>query len=199
MRDGVQFPVLHGRVRVPSELASSFAALSQQLAYGTHPPPLLIQVLHDTWSVIVTLHPETFSVLVAPFKGIQLPPYGGDSCIDSRDLCYDPRGWWRHAPALITTPPPTGTGRLHRVARGISATGLPRGAGSLNEPLLEGNVDEGPSSGGGRETAGEWSTHNCTGQGGWGLGRAREVTRVLVRAIWSVTTTVRIEQRIARL
>lgn len=112
---------------------------------------------------------------------MKLPPYFGDSYVDSRDLCYDPRGWWRHAPALFTAPP-TGTGRLHRLARGISATGLPWGAGSLNEPLVEGNNDERPSSGGGRETAGEWSIQDCTNQGG-GVGRMREDTRVLVRAI----------------
>eukprot|EP00752_Nemacystus_decipiens_P002990 g2774.t1 len=111
-----------------------------------------VQVLHDTWSVIITVRPETFAVLLAPFEGIQLPPYRGDSCVDSRDLCYDPRGWWRHAPALITKPP-TGPGRLHRLARGISATGLPWGAGSLNEHLAEGNVIERPCSEGGREKA----------------------------------------------
>lgn len=145
--------------RVPvchrSSHPARFASLSQHLVYP--PTHETVQVLHDAWSVIVTLHPETFSVLVAPFEGIQLPPYCGGSYVDSRDLCYDPRGWWRHAPALMTTAP-TGTSRLHRLARGISATGLPWGAGSLNEPLVEGKVDERPSSRGRRETTGEWST-----------------------------------------
>lgn len=54
--------------------------------------------------------------------------------MDSRDLCYDPRGWWRHAQALhaITS---AASGRLHRPSRGLSSSGLPWGAGSLNEPL----------------------------------------------------------------
>ncbi len=96
--------------------------------------------------MIVSVHPEIFSVLVAPFEGQQAQPFWGDSYIDSRHLFYDPRGWWRHALALVMNTPPAGSGRLHRLARGISATGLPRGAGSLNESLAEEELD-GSSSG----------------------------------------------------
>lgn len=157
-------PVFHRSSHPPFFLPSKHT-----LAYP--PTHAATQVLHDTWSVIVTLRPETFAILVAPFEGMQLPPYRGDSCVDSRDLCYDPRGWWRHAPALITNPP-TGPGRLHRLARGISATGLPWGAGSLNEPLMEGKIDERPCSGGGHGTAGEGSTRDCTSEGGNEDGRS---------------------------
>lgn len=159
-----------------------------------HPPPThaATQVFDDTWSVIVTLRPETFAVLVARFEGMQLPPYRGDSCVDSRDLCYDPRGWWRHAPALITDLP-KGRGRLHRLARGISSTGLPWGAGSLNEPLAEGKVDERPCSGGGRVIAGERSIRDRIGHDGWGLGRLKEGMRVLVRAL--VARLLRVERQ----
>ena len=94
------------------------------------------QVLQSVWSVIVTVYPDMFSVLVAPFEGLHGQPYLGNSYVDSRDLFYDPRGWWRHAPALCANARAAGSGRLHRLARGISATGLPRGAGSLNEPLV---------------------------------------------------------------
>lgn len=115
---------------------SPFPSTPSDLRRPTDP-----KVLQNVWSVIVSVHPETFSVLVAPFEGQQAQPYQGDSYIDSRDLFYDPRGWWRHALALVMNAPPAGSGRLHRLARGISATGLPRGAGSLNDPLANIELD----------------------------------------------------------
>lgn len=59
--------------------------------------------------------------------------------MDSRDLFYDPRGWWKHAHAvkMNSTVGPS-PGRLHRLSRGLSASGLPWGAGSLNEALGNG-------------------------------------------------------------
>lgn len=92
------------------------------------------QVLDDTWSVVVSTCPEDFSVIVAPFEGMQSLTYKGEPHVDSRDLYYDPRGWWRHA-RVLTTNTPTGPCRLHRLPRGLSASGLPQGAGSLNAPL----------------------------------------------------------------
>lgn len=81
--------------------------------------------------------------MVAPFRGMQSPPYWGEPHVDSRNLCFDPRGWWKHAPALKASAR-AGPGRLYRLPRGLAASGLPWGAGSLNEPLrigadLEGN------------------------------------------------------------
>ncbi|CAM9964631.1 unnamed protein product, partial [Ectocarpus sp. 12 AP-2014] len=114
------------------------------------------QVLRDTWSVIVTVDPEAFLVTVAPFEGIQTSDYRGEARIDSRDLYYDPRGWWSHVPAIAGNAT-AGPSRLHRQSRGLSASGLPRGAGSLNEALEEGDEDEpsqilnGRASGGDRE------------------------------------------------
>ena len=106
-------------------------------SFGPHtltlPPD---QVLHDTWSVILHTDAEYSSVTVAPFQGVQTPPYNGDTRVDSRDLLYDPRGWWKHAHAvkMNSTVGPS-PGRLHRLSRGLSASGLPWGAGSLNEAL----------------------------------------------------------------
>ncbi|CAM9133477.1 unnamed protein product, partial [Hapterophycus canaliculatus] len=79
-----------------------------------------VQVLHDVWAAIIVVNPHVFSIVVAPFDGMQAPPYRGQPLIDSRDLYYDPRGWWRHAPALTNTLP-AARGRLHRLARGLSA------------------------------------------------------------------------------
>ncbi|CAM9627040.1 unnamed protein product, partial [Ectocarpus sp. 12 AP-2014] len=115
-----------------------------------------VQVLRDTWSVIVTVDPEAFLVTVAPFEGIQTSAYRGEARIDSRDLYYDPRGWWSHIPAIAGNAT-AGPSRLHRQSRGLSASGLPLGAGSLNEALEEGDEDEpsqilnGRASGGDRE------------------------------------------------
>lgn len=92
------------------------------------------QVLHDVWATIIVVNPHDSLIVVAPFDGIQAPPYRGQPRIDSRDLYYDPRGWWRHMPALANTTP-VAPGRLHRLARGLSASGLSWGAGSLNKPL----------------------------------------------------------------
>lgn len=125
--------------------------------------------------MVVTVLPDVFSVIVAPFEGMHAPPYRGESHIDPRDLCYDPRGWWRHAPALITNAPVSvGAGRLHRLARGLSTSGLPWGAGSLNEPLEEGGAgglsSQIPRScsslGGRRETADGPSPQSYTGEEG---------------------------------
>ena len=96
------------------------------------------------WSVILHADTETFCVTVASFQGVQTPPYNGDSRVDSRDLFYDSRGWWKHAHAVKTTAP-VGPGRLHRLSRGLSASGLPWRAGSLNE-ALGGGWDEAPGS-----------------------------------------------------
>lgn len=68
--------------------------------------------------------------------------------MDSRDLFYDPRGWWKHAHALKKTAP-AGEGRLYRLSRGLSASGLPWGAGSLNEALGGGRGETRGSEGGG--------------------------------------------------
>lgn len=68
--------------------------------------------------------------------------------MDSRDLFYDPRGWWKHTHALKKTAP-AGEGRLHRLSRGLSASGLPWGAGSLNEALGGGRGETRESEGGG--------------------------------------------------
>lgn len=94
------------------------------------------QVLPGTWSVIIAICQEGSFVVMTPFEGMQTPPHHGEPCIDSRDLWYDPRGWWRHA-AAVTTSPSARPGRLYRLPRGLSASGLPWGAGSLNEPLRE--------------------------------------------------------------
>ncbi|CAM9159192.1 unnamed protein product [Ectocarpus sp. 13 AM-2016] len=115
-----------------------------------------VQVLRDTWSVIVTVDPEAFLVTVAPFEGIPTSAYRGEARIDSRDLYYDPRGWWSHVPAIAGNAT-AGPSRLHRQSRGLSASGVHRGAGSLNEALEEGDEYEpsqilnGRGSGGDRE------------------------------------------------
>lgn len=163
--------------RPPQHLAPDPAHTSPPRLFThspTHPPTEPDQVLHDVWSVIVTVLPEVFSVIVAPFEGMHAPPYRGESQIDPRDLCYDPRGWWRHAPALITNVPvPVGAGRLYRLARGLSTSGLPWGAGSLNEPLEEGEergLSQIPRScsslGGGCETADDPSPQSYRGEEG---------------------------------
>ncbi|CAM9705167.1 unnamed protein product, partial [Laminaria digitata] len=103
------------------------------------------QVLHDTWSVVLHTDAETFCVTVAPFQGVQTPPYNGNPRVDARDLFYDSRGWWKHAHALRANAP-VGPGRLHRLSRGLSASGLPSGAGSLNEALGGDGRDEAPGS-----------------------------------------------------
>lgn len=117
--------------------------------------------------MIVTVDPEAFLVTVAPFEGIQTSAYRGEARIDSRDLYYDPRGWWSHVP-VIAGNATAGPSRLHRLSRGLSVSGLPRGAGSLNEALEEGEGDEpsqilnGCPSGGDREVAN--SSRNYTGE-----------------------------------
>lgn len=142
----VIIPVLFDCPRVPTHRASCRPS----------------QVLCDTWSVIVTVDPEAFLVTVAPFEGMQASAYGGEARIDSRDLYYDPRGWWCHVPAIAGNAS-GGSSRLHRQSRGLSASGLPRGAGSLNEALEEGEGNEVPQilngrpSGGDREVVIDWS------------------------------------------
>lgn len=71
----------------------------------------------------------------------------GDQQLDSSCLYYDPRGWWTHiyAKQQHNVPPSAGRdrARLHRLHRGISASGLHSGAGSLNVPLpMYGPEDE---------------------------------------------------------
>lgn len=102
-------------------------------------PPLpnfrmYLKVLHGIWSVIVATSPAEPSISVADFPGMDSPPYQCETEIDSRALCYDPRGWWNNAPVLAKGIP-TGSGRLYRPSRGLSSSGLPWGAGSLNAPL----------------------------------------------------------------
>lgn len=105
------------------------------------------QVLRGTWSVIVSVCAEGSLVSVSPFQGVENSPHMGDQQLDFRCLYYDPRGWWTHiyAKQHNNVRPPAGRdqARLHRLHRGISASGLHSGAGSLNVPLLTcGPADE---------------------------------------------------------
>lgn len=145
LRKSCTFPHPHGDAikyeTYPPPPLSNASYTTQTLAEPPPPPPpFFIQVLHSTWSVIVATCPEDVSITVAPFHGVQSPPYWGEPHMDSRNLCFDPRGWWNHAPALKICARAE-PGRLYRPPRGLAASGLPWGAGSLNEPLQMSGAD----------------------------------------------------------
>lgn len=107
------------------------------------------QILRDKWSVIVAACSVDTSITVAPVQGTQSPRHISWCHLDSRDLCYDPRGWWKHTHALkqqvnVSSATSADQLRLYRPHKGISASGLPSGAGSLNASihLVEGPADE---------------------------------------------------------
>lgn len=113
-----------GQHRTKSSIITSFTSACM------HPPPQLDQlpqVLRNSWSTIVSTCSCGTSAMVAPFAGIQDPPYRGVINLDVRDLCYDPRGWWKHA-AAFDAKPSLPNDWLHRSSRRSSADGSPCGA-----------------------------------------------------------------------
>lgn len=103
----------------------------------------ILQLLPNTWSVVVSVCPEGTSATITPLQEIKNLPndvvLGSESgChrLDPSYLCYDPRGWWNYASAAgATSARASSSCRLYRPHRGLSTSGLRPDAGSLNVPL----------------------------------------------------------------